>query len=49
MGDDINVIAYPLSVSNVVALAFGIAPCFENRFIGALRQAGAAGDTFIGN
>jgi hypothetical protein len=34
VGDDINVISHSLAVADVIAFALGVAPRFENCFIG---------------
>jgi hypothetical protein len=43
----IDIVSDTLTVSDVIALALGIATGFKDGFIGAFRETGPTGDTFI--
>jgi hypothetical protein len=47
MRDDIDAVSYPLAIAHMISFALCITAGFEDRFIGAFRQACAAGDAFI--
>jgi hypothetical protein len=49
MRNDVDVVAYPLAIADVVTFAFGVAACLKDRLIRAFRQASPARNTFIGN
>jgi hypothetical protein len=49
MGNDINVVADSLAIAHVIAFVLGVAPGFEDRFVGTFRQACPARDAFICN
>ena len=49
MSDDINIVADSLSVADMVALPFGVATRFEDRFVGTCWQACPAGNSLIGD
>jgi hypothetical protein len=49
MGDDVNAVSDALPITHVIPLALGVAPRLKNGLIRAFRQAGPAGDAFIGD
>ena len=49
MGNDIDVVANTLTISDMIPLCLCVAAGFENRFIRALGKTGPAGNAFFGN
>jgi hypothetical protein len=47
MRDHVDIVTDTLSVTNVIAFAFGVASGLKYRFIGTFRQACATRDAFI--
>jgi hypothetical protein len=47
VSDDVDAVAYSLTITDVISFSLCIAPCLENGLVGTFRHAGSAGDTFI--